>query len=119
MSAVILYVDSDVGSRRTHKLLLESAGYQVLTAETVAEAYRIFSSAPTPDLVIAEYHVVEDANGIKLAAQLKSVRPELPVLLLSATEEPAGLEHVEAFVHKLEGPTALLDKVQQLLKLRL
>ena len=47
MSAVILYVDSDVGSRRTHKLLLESAGYQVLTAETVAEAYRIFSSART------------------------------------------------------------------------
>jgi len=117
MSVVILYVDSDAGTRRTHKLLLESAGYQVLTAESVAEAYRIFSSAP--DLVIAEYHVVEDANGIKLAAQLKSVRPELPVLLLSATEEPAGLEHVEAFIHKLEGPTAFLDKVQQLLKLHL
>ena len=81
--------------------------------------YRTCTSAPTPDLVIAEYHVVEDANGIKLAAQLKSVRPELPVLLLSATEEPAGLEHVEAFVHKLEGPTVFLDKVQQLLKLRM
>jgi CheY-like chemotaxis protein len=116
MSAVILYVDSDVGARRAQKLLLESVGYQVLTAETVAEAYRIFSSAP--DLVIAEYHVAEDANGIKLAAQLKAVRPGLPVLLLSATEEPAGLEHVEAFVHKLEGPAVLLDKVQQLLKLR-
>jgi hypothetical protein len=53
-----------------------------------------------------------------MAAQLKAVRPGLPVLLLSATEEPAGLEHVEAFVHKLEGPAVLLDKVQQLLKLR-
>ncbi len=116
MSAVILYVDSDVGARRAQKLLLESAGYQVLTAKTVAEAHRIFSSAP--DLVIAEYHVAEDDNGTKLAAQLKAVRPGLPVLLLSATEKPAGLEHVEAFVHKLEGPTVLLEKVQQLLKPR-
>jgi len=118
MSAVILYVDSDVGARRTRKLLLESAGYQVITAETVAEAYRVFSSAPVPDLVIAEYHVAEKANGIKLAAQLKAARPELPVLLLSATEKPADLEHVDAFVHKLEDPTVLLDKVQQLLKER-
>ena len=116
MSAVILYVDSDAGTRRTHKLLLESAGYQVLTAESVAEAYRIFSSAP--DLVIAEYHVAEEANGVKLAAQLKAVRPELPVLFLSATEKPAELKNVEGFVHKLEGPTFLLDKVQQLLKQR-
>jgi CheY-like chemotaxis protein len=90
----------------------------VLTAETVAEARRIFSSTPAPDLVIAEYQVAEEANGITLAAQLKAERPKLPVLLLSATEKPAELKHVDAFVHKLEGPTVLLEKVEQLLKQR-
>lgn len=54
-------------------------------------------------------------NGHEVAFEIKRVRPELIVILLSGSEVPAhALALVDAFVHKLEASRQLLPMIAEL-----
>jgi len=95
-------------------LLLASAGYVVLTAASGEEGLKVFKENPV-DLVIAD-HFLSDKSGAEIAAEMKGMKPQVPILIVSAAEEPpAGLEFADGFLSKLDGPDALLDRVASLL----
>ena len=47
---------------------------------------------------------------------MKQFKPQVPILIVSAAaEQPSGLECVDGFLSKGEGPDVLLDGIAELL----
>jgi CheY-like chemotaxis protein len=78
---VILCVDDQSSGLEGRKMLLEAAGYRVLTATNGKEAVQVFMSHCV-DLVLLDYHMPE-MNGGVAATHIKNSRPDVPVALLS------------------------------------
>jgi CheY-like chemotaxis protein len=111
---LILCIDDAEVALRVRKLLLVSAGYAVLTAPSGEEGFEIFKENAV-DLVIAD-HFLSDKSGAEIAAEMKQVKPEVPILIVSAAAEPPkGLEFADGFLSKGEGPDALLERIAHLL----
>ncbi len=112
MPSAILCVDDNEVALHARRLVLESAGHQVQTAVTAAAARELIAMQPF-DLAIVDYHL-EGIRGDELAAGLKGFRPGMAVILISGEDGLDNLEHVDSFVHKCEGPQALLQEVERL-----
>lgn len=111
---LILAVDDEHSGLFFRKLILEHAGYTVLSATTVEEALRLFQSHPV-DLVLTD-HLLGREVGTEMARQMKRLKPSVSVILLSGTSSiPEPLAHVDAFLSKNEGPEQLLELVQRLI----
>ena len=116
--AVILCVDDELNPLTLRRLVLQKAGYEVLTANSGKEALEIVSSRHV-DLVLSD-HLMPGMQGTELAQQLKERHPKLPVILISGVNElPAGSANANAFLSKIEGPDALCKEVAAILNLPL
>ena len=116
--AVILCVDDEENPLVLRKLVLQKAGYEVLTARSAKEALELTASGRV-DLVLSD-HLMPGMNGTELAQQIKAERPNLPVILISGVNElPPGSANANAFVSKIEGPDALCKEVAAVLNLPL
>jgi len=104
----VLCVDDQVDALLIRKTLLERAGYAVLAALNAEDALQMFR-ANSIDAVVSD-HLLPGATGTEMARQMKLVKPHVPILLLSGVvDSPAGIEHVDKFVTKAEGPETLLQ----------
>ncbi len=110
---LILCIDDSEIALRVRMLLLRSAGYAVLTASSGEEGLELFKQNAV-EMVIAD-HFLSDKSGAEIAAEMKEFKPQVPILIVSAASEaPKGLEFVDGFLSKGEGPDALLDRITQL-----
>lgn len=113
---VVLCVDDETTPLTLRKLVLERAGFHVLTASSGEQALQILNNNGI-DAVVCD-HLMPEMTGAALAAEVKARWPRLPFLLLSGVNEiPAGAEVADGFMSKLEGPDAMLDRVRSLLRL--
>ena len=87
-STTLLLVDDDSSVLLMQKMLLESAGFRVLTAASGTDALKLFESE-TVDLVVMDYFMPE-LNGIETARVMKQLKPDVPILFLSAYSELPG-----------------------------
>jgi CheY-like chemotaxis protein len=114
---LILCVDDEVVGLHVRRILLERAGYTVLTAEDGLSGIEIFASEPI-DAVVLDYSM-PGMHGGEVARQMRQKKPGVPILLLSAyvglPEEVSSL--VDIYMTKGEGAPALLDKLGNLLSL--
>jgi CheY-like chemotaxis protein len=112
---VILCVDDETIGLCVRKMLLESQGYRVLTAENGPDALVLFSSED-PELVILDYSM-PGMNGDVVAERMKELRPDLPIIMLSAyVDLPSEtLAIVDKAITKGEPPPVLLDAIAQML----
>ncbi|HEY4379648.1 MAG TPA: response regulator [Acidobacteriaceae bacterium] len=115
---LILCVDDEVVGLRVRKILLERAGYQVLTAADGKSGMDLFTTHPV-DAVVLDY-AMPGMHGGDVARQMREAKPRVPILLLSAyvglPDEVSSL--VDVYMTKGEGAPALLDKLGNLLSLQ-
>jgi DNA-binding NtrC family response regulator len=78
----VLVVDDEVSVTGALEIVLSDAGYEVLTAHSIAEANRILNDRYF-DLIITDFRL-SDATGIDLLAQIKRDSPDTEVILMSA-----------------------------------
>jgi DNA-binding NtrC family response regulator len=78
----VLVVDDEVSVTGALEVVLEDAGYEVLTAHSIAEATNHLSRRYF-DLIITDFRL-SDATGIDLLAQIKRDSPDTEVILMSA-----------------------------------
>ncbi len=94
MKEKILVVDDDVNLLRIVKVLLDGAGYEVLTATNGLEGLRTFYAA-RPDLVVMDV-MMPEMDGLTLCRRIREVSEQLPVVMLTARDREqdivAGLE---------------------------
>ncbi len=107
---LILCVDDEAVGLQVRKILLERAGYQVLTAADGPSGIQVFASEPV-DAVVLDY-AMPGMHGGQVAQKMRQTKPEVPILLLSAyvglPEEVRSV--VDIYMTKGEGAPALLHK---------
>jgi two-component system chemotaxis response regulator CheY len=78
----ILLVDDDPDMRSLTRTFLEHEGYGVFSSGDAERAAAIFRSVPQIDLLVTDLYM-PGRSGMELARELKALRSELPVLMIS------------------------------------
>ena len=78
----ILVADDNDGTREVLEATLRGAGYVAVLARNGAEAIAKLMQTPVVDAVLADV-VMPEMSGIDLARQVKELRPDLPVVLMT------------------------------------
>ena len=81
-SGHILVADDDAAIRTVLNQALSRAGYEVRSTGTVAGLWR-WVAAGEGDLVITDV-VMPDDNAFELLPRIKRMRPDLPIIVMSA-----------------------------------
>jgi len=124
----ILIVDDDVDLCDAMRVIVERAGYDMLTATSRAEGMEKIRSEQ-PDLVILDVMLETWQDGFEISRNLKS-DPGLrntPILMLTSIEERTGIEikstagdpvwlPVDGFLDKPVSPDVLLAEIRRLLQ---
>jgi len=80
--STILCVDDEEMALSMRRMLLESAGYTVLTAANSSQGIALYQTHHV-DLVITD-HLLPGATGNDLARELRRADPNVPVLIFQA-----------------------------------
>ncbi|MBB5316024.1 response regulator transcription factor [Tunturibacter empetritectus] len=115
-SNLVLCVDDERIGLEVRKILLERAGYRVLTASDGPTGLAIFSAEPV-EAVVLDYSM-PGMHGGEIAIQMRQVKPQVPILLLSAYIglAPEVTAVVDLYMTKGEGAPVLLEKLGSLLQ---
>ena len=113
--ATILCIDDHWNGLIRRKMLLEQSGYEVLEASGGDEGLKLFRSHPV-DAVVLDYQM-PGMNGDVVAAKMKSINSQIPIMLLSAYGPlPKNkLSSVDSFLSKSQPPNILLSALQEML----
>jgi len=114
-SHLILCIDDELVGLQVRKLLLERAGYRVLTAEDGLAGLALFECEPV-EAVVLDY-AMPGMHGGEVAARMRKSKPKIPILLLSAYIglSPEVTSVVDLYMTKGEGAPVLLEKLASLL----
>lgn len=79
----ILLVEDDPGVRAFACASLHRLGYDVVTANNGPQALEVLETDPQFDLLFSDIEMPGGLNGIDLAAKVRDMHPNLPVLFMS------------------------------------
>jgi CheY-like chemotaxis protein len=113
-SAVVLCIDDSQDMLECERAFLESFGYTVLTAPSGDKGLEL-ASMFSVDVVIVDYFMPK-MNGLELAIEMRRLRPQAPIILLSGTTDipEQAFKSVDAFVAKDRLATQLLPTMAYL-----
>lgn len=119
----ILVVEDEIAIATLIRFNLEKAGFQVIFAETVAEATQHINQQ-LPDLVLLDW-MLPDISGVQFAKQLRSQQrtQDLPIIMLTArsedTDKELGLNQgADDYITKPFSPRELIARINALLRRR-
>ena len=114
---VILCVAGEQNGLMVRRAILSIAGYEVFTAADGDEALTTLCDSHV-DLVITE-HFLPDCTGAQVAAKMKRLKPEVPIVLLTgALELPPRSDNVDLVLPKCLDPTEFLAALAGLIPKR-
>lgn len=117
ITGTVLVVEDDADILRLVQIILEEAGFEVLAANSAAQAIGIETGfSRTIHLLLSDI-MMPDMCGPDLAKTLKQRRPEMRVMLMSGYANGAMLvlNHGWHFIQKPFLPAALLGGVTDVL----
>ena len=105
----VLLLDDHPDNLLLRSTILRKYGYVTETASTVEEAASMLDNI---DIAVLDYHLGAGKFGTDVAADLRSRRPQVPIIILSATLERrfGGVEDM----HLLKGYSSIDDLVTAL-----
>lgn len=118
MSPAILIVEDDPAMGELLGKVLARRGYDTVLANSASEALAIFKNQRI-DLVLSDLSMPK-IDGFKLLGELKNLRPDLPVILMTSfSDREQGLHALEKgacnLLSKPVNMETLLDCVETLL----
>jgi CheY-like chemotaxis protein len=118
LKATILCIDDHWNGLIGRKMLLEKYGYEVLEATGGDEGLKLFLTHSV-DAVVLDYQM-PGMNGDVLAAKMKRLKSNVPIMLLSAYGPlpKSKLKAVDTFLSKSQPPKVLVSRLQGLLNVR-
>jgi CheY-like chemotaxis protein len=108
-SVTVLLLDDDPVNLHLRGAILRQNGYASLTATTTEEATQLLDQI---DIAVLDYHLGAGQFGTEVAAKLRKRRPEVPIIIMSATLERyfGGVEDM----HLLKGHSSVDDMLSAL-----
>ena len=118
-SHLVVVVDDDASVRRALTRLLQSAGLRVITCASAAE-FLATGVSSVPDCVILDVHL-GGMSGLELLSQLRGSGYSLPVLIITAHDDPqtrvaAAQAGCTAYLRKPLDAKVLLEEVAAAMK---
>jgi two-component system, OmpR family, response regulator len=100
----VLLLDDQVDNLLLRSTILRKHGYLSETASSIEEAESLLDQI---DIAVLDYHLGAGQFGTEVAARLREQRPEVPIIILSATLEHrfGGVEDM----HLLKGYSSVDD----------
>ena len=107
--SAVLLLDDREENLLVRSTILRQKGYHIVTAASIQEAE---SKLYDIDIAVLDYHLGAGKFGTEVAHTLRAKRPEVPIIILSATLERkfGGI----ADMHLLKGNSSVDDLVQAL-----
>ena len=99
--------------RELRRLVLQSAGYEVVSPDTVEEGMKVIAAGRCDCLVLG--HTLTEAECESLTARARSV-PNLKVVQLMRAYAPMPELKADASVDALAGPAVLLETIREVLE---
>ena len=90
MNKTILIVDDDMDYLFQMKTKVEGFGFDVVTAESQAEAEELIETMK-PDLAILDLMMENDDSGFILCYKMKRKYPEIPIIIATAVSAETGI----------------------------
>ena len=114
-AGTILCIDDEAKGLTVRKMLLESHGYEVVTATSGREGLALFASHVVRAVVLD--YAMPEMNGDEVAAALRRLDPAVKIVLYSAYVDlpEEVLRWVDAYAIKGDHPKTLVAAVQKLL----
>lgn len=114
----LLCVDDDQRFLNAFAFFLEEVGFEVSATSDLDKALELASSFPAPDVAILDLQMPR-CNGIELASMLKTLRPDLPILIFSGSPEVTTIKSpsVDATYSKGAQVAGLIAKIHELVLL--
>jgi two-component system, OmpR family, response regulator len=105
----VLLLDDDPVNLHLRGAILRQHGYASLTASTIEEASELLDQI---DIAVLDYHLGAGLFGTDVAAKLRKRRPQVPIIIMSATLERhfGGVEDM----HLLKGHSSVDDLLSAL-----
>jgi len=105
----VVIVEDELAVRATLARQVESLGHRAVTATSPAEALQHFEKSGEADVLLTDIVLGPGMDGIDLADEVRSVRPDLPLLFLSGYGTvPGVIERIELLgASLLTKPTTL------------
>ena len=121
-AGTILFVDDEPGLRSIAQWTLEEHGYRVLLAENGQQAITVLSGHPEVRAVVLDL-AMPVMSGDTAGPMMRSLRPDVPLILSSGYLESGALERVRpdvvaGFLEKPYRAEALVSKVEEVLHVR-
>lgn len=120
--STVLVVDDDAAVLRVTRHILNQDDFEVIDAQSGAEALRMFELCPDirVDVMIVDVRMPE-MDGLTLSEKVQELRPHLPVLFMSGYgENDAPVSTIVrqnlAFIRKPFTSTMLVERVRELLR---
>jgi CheY-like chemotaxis protein len=108
-SVNVLLLDDDPVNLHLRGAILRQHGYASVTASTIEEATQLIDKI---DIAVLDYHLGTGLFGTEVASKLRKRRPEVPIIIMSATLERrfGGVEDM----HLLKGHSSVDDLLSAL-----
>ncbi|QDL54862.1 hybrid sensor histidine kinase/response regulator [Rhodoferax aquaticus] len=116
----VLVVEDDILSLEAMRDLLDSWGCEVLAAASSAQATELLLRGHRVDLVVSDYRLGDDVDGLRLIAGLRALAGrEIPACLMSGDTDAALMEKAKdaglTLLHKPVRPAKLRSLMRHLL----
>ncbi|HEX8556277.1 MAG TPA: PAS domain-containing protein [Sphingomonas sp.] len=86
----VLLVDDEELVRMSTADMLNDMGYEVIEAASGEEALRLFDQVNPPDLLVTD-HLMPGMSGVELIREIRLLKADLPVLIVSGYAEVDGI----------------------------
>jgi DNA-binding NtrC family response regulator len=121
----ILIIDDDQDLIEASKVLLEAKGHQVSSASNKEDGLKAIEESK-PDILILDVMMEQADDGIVMAQDLKKRGFISPIIMISGIGKITGLDYdkddvmvpVDVFLEKPIKPDLLVNKINELLKVR-
>jgi two-component system, cell cycle sensor histidine kinase and response regulator CckA len=115
-SGLVLVIDDEPAMRQVASIMLQSAGFEALTAVDGQEGVELFRQNASRLAAVVLDMTMPRMGGEEAFARFREIRPEVPVLLTSGYTEQVATEHfaglgLAGFLHKPFQRVELLTRV--------
>jgi len=120
-NTLVLFVDDDLDIVDATSMLLDSSGFEVITANSAEEAHALLDSGQLPGIIVSDYRL-PGTDGLRLIQGIRSrLNGQLPAVLMTGDTNIGGIKNDLAtditFLRKPVDTTELIALIGRLTRL--
>jgi DNA-binding response OmpR family regulator len=112
----VLSIDDNLSLNSMRQMVLSVSGFDCDLAGTAEQALAMVLTCHY-DAILLDYYL-PGTTGLQVANTIKTLRPEVPIIVVTGEELDEHSEAVHSFLVKGEGPEVLLSQLKSVVNLK-